>query len=94
VIGKLCRANAPLLGVAVMWLAFLALCVRTLEEDFQPGTEIERMRQYRLSLTRSFARFKAAEPEERFEAMMDVENAAFEEMLPFLETNYEARFVM
>ena len=88
--------NAPLLGVAVMWLAFLALCVRTLEEGFQPGTEIERMRQYRLSLNRSFARFKRAEadPQERFEAMMDVENAAFEEMLPFLKTNYEARFVM
>jgi hypothetical protein len=53
------------------------------------------MRQYRLALNRSFSRFRAAHsPLERSEPMMDLENASFEEMLPFLKTNFEARFVL
>ena len=84
-----------LFGAAGIWVSFLALSARTLEEGLQPGTEVERMRQYRTASTRSLARFRAATtPEAKREAMMDLEHAAFEEMLPFLKTNYEARFVM
>lgn len=87
--------GAPIIGVAGIWMAFLALSARTLEEGLQPGTEVERMRQYRLALNRSHTRFRAgATPDDKIEPMMDLENAAFEEMLPFLKTNYEARFVM
>jgi hypothetical protein len=87
--------SAPFFSVAGIWMAFLALSARTLEEGLQPGTEVERMRQYRLSLNRSHARFRAGKtPAEKIEPMMDLENASFEEMLPFLTTNYEARFVM
>ena len=53
------------------------------------------MRQYRIALNRSHARYRAAKsPREKIEPMIDLENAAFEEMLPFLKTNYEATFVM
>jgi len=87
--------SAPIFSVAGIWMAFLALSARTLEEGLQPGTEVERMRQYRLALNRSHARFRAGKtPAEKIEPMMDLENASFEEMLPFLKTNYEARFVM
>ncbi|NJO34861.1 MAG: hypothetical protein HC869_18820 [Rhodospirillales bacterium] len=87
--------NAPIISLAPIWMAFVALSVRTLEEGLQPGTEVERMTQYRYAATRSHARFRAAEtPEQKLEAMADLEHASFEEMLPFLKTNYGARFVM
>jgi hypothetical protein len=87
--------GAPFFSVAGIWMAFIALSARTLEEGLQPGTEVERMRQYRLALNRSFLRFRTAHsPLERAEPMMDLENASFEEMLPFLKTNFEARFVL
>ncbi|MEZ5894639.1 MAG: hypothetical protein R3C58_16030 [Parvularculaceae bacterium] len=87
--------GAPLFSVAGVWMAFLALSARTVEEGLQPGTEVERMRQYRTALNRSHLRFRAARnPTEKIEPMMDLENASFEEMVPFLKTNFEARFVM
>jgi hypothetical protein len=87
--------NAPIFSVAGVLIAFLALAAHTVEDGLQPGTEAERMRQYRIALNRSHTRFKNAEsPKEKIEPMIDLEVASFEEMLPFLKTNYEARFVM
>lgn len=87
--------SAPFFGVAGIWVAFLALSARTIEEGFQPGTEAERMKQYRIALNRSHQRFrKAKTPDDRIEPMIDLENASFEEMLPFMKTNFEASFVM
>lgn len=87
--------TAPILSVAGIWMAFLALSARTIEEGLQPGTEVERMKQYRIALNRSHQRFRAArKPDDKIEPMIDLENASFEEMLPFLKTNFEARFVM
>ncbi len=81
--------------VAAVWAAIVALAARTLEEGFQPETEIERMRQYRLSLKRIYERFNtAASPDEKLAAMRDLETLSYEEMVLFLRTNYEARFVM
>jgi len=86
---------SPFFGVAGIWMAFLALSARTIEEGLQPGTEAERMKQYRIALNRSHQRFrKAKTPDEKIEPMIDLENASYEEMLPFLKTNFEARFVM
>lgn len=86
---------SPFFGVAGIWMAFLALSARTIEEGLQPGTEAERMKQYRIALNRSHQRFrKAKAPDEKIEPMIDLENASYEEMLPFLKTNFEARFVM
>ena len=85
----------PIFSVAGIWMAFFALSARTIEEGLQPGAETERMKQYRLALNRSHKRFRAATaPDEKIEPMSDLENASYEEMLPFLKTNFEARFVM
>ncbi|MEK7264668.1 MAG: hypothetical protein AAB227_01090 [Pseudomonadota bacterium] len=86
---------APIFSVAGVLIAFFALGARTIEDGLQPGVEAERMRQYRIALNRSHTRFRGARaPEDRIEPMIDLENASFEEMIPFLKTNYEATFVM
>jgi hypothetical protein len=87
--------SAPLFSVGGVLIAFFALGARTVEDGLQPGVEVERMRQYRIALNRSHIRFKAGKtPDDKIEPMIDLENASFEEMLPFLKTNFEARFVM
>jgi len=86
---------APIFSVGGVLIAFFALGARTIEDGLQPGVEAERMRQYRIALNRSHSRFKGARtPAEKIEPMIDLENASFEEMIPFLKTNYEATFVM
>ncbi len=87
--------KGPLVHVFAIWAAIIALAARTFEEGFQPEREIERMRQYRLSLRRIHARFKGARtPREKFAAMRDLETLSYEEMVLFLRGNYEAQFVM
>jgi hypothetical protein len=86
---------APVLSVAGVLIAFFALGARTVEDGLQPGVEAERMRQYRIALNRSHARFRSVKrPDDKIEPMIDLENASFEEMIPFLKTNYSATFVM
>jgi hypothetical protein len=86
---------APIFSVAGVLIAFFALGARTIEDGLQPGVEAERMRQYRIALNRSHQRFRGAKtPDDRIEPMIDLENASYEEMIPFLKTNYEATFVM
>lgn len=87
--------KGPLIHVFAIWAAIIALTARTFEEGFQPEREIERMRQYRLSLRRIFDRFQAAQtPEIKIAAMQDLEKLTYEEMILFLKGNYEAQFVM
>ncbi len=87
--------KGPLVHVFAIWAAIIALTARTLEEGFQPEREIERMRQYRLSLKRIFGRFqKSSTPKGKLAAMMDLEKLTYEEMGLFLKSNYEAEFVM
>jgi len=87
--------KSPEVHVAAIWSAIIALAARTIEEGFQPETEVERLRQYRLSLRRIYERFSGADdPEEKLEAMTDLEKLAFEEMILFLRGNYEAQYVM
>ena len=87
--------KGPLVHVFAIWAAIIALAARTFEEGFQPEREIERMRQYRLSLQRIYARFEAGEtPHEKLAAMRDLEKLTYQEMVLFLKSNYEAQFVM
>lgn len=87
--------SAPVFNVAGVLIAFFALGARTVEDGLQPGVEAERMRQYRIALNRSHARFRSVKnPDDKIEPMIDLENASFEEMIPFLKTNYSATFVM
>lgn len=87
--------KSPAIHVAAIWSAIVALAARTIEEGFQPETEVERLRQYRLSLRRIFQHFNADDdPAEKLEAMVDLEKLAFQEMTLFLRGNYEAQYVM
>jgi hypothetical protein len=87
--------KGPEIHVLAICAAIIALAARTIEEGFQPETEIERLRQYRLALKRIFNRFKSAtDPREKVKAMLDLEKQSFEEMVLFLRTNHEAQFVM
>lgn len=87
--------KGPPIHVAAIWSAIVALAARTIEEGFQPETEAERLRQYRLSLKRIFERFNSsADTDDKIKAMIDLEKLSFEEMVLFLRTNYEAKFVM
>lgn len=87
--------KGPLVHVFAIWAAIIALTARTFEEGFQPEREIERMRQYRVSLKRIFSRFEqATAPKEKLAAMRDLEKLSYEEMVLFLKSNYEAQFIM
>lgn len=87
--------KGPLIHVFAIWAAIIALSARTLEEGFQPEREIERMRQYRLSLRRIYERFQnSPTPKAKLAAMLDLEKLSYEEMGLFLKGNYEAEFVM
>ncbi len=87
--------KSPEIHVAAIWAAIIALAARTIEEGFQPETEVERLRQYRLSLKRIFKRFQSADDvSDKIRAMTDLEKLAFEEMILFLRGNYEAQYVM
>jgi RsiW-degrading membrane proteinase PrsW (M82 family) len=86
--------GAPIHALAIS-AAIVALAARTFEEGFQPKREIERMRQYRVLLRRTHARFRAAEtPALKIAAMQELERLTYEEMALFLKSNYEAQFVM
>ena len=94
-IGEIYWMKGKLVHVGAIVLAVIALGARTLEEGFQPETEIERMRQYRVSLKRIARRFdEATHSDEKTKAMTDLEKLSYEEMVLFLKTNYEAEFVM
>lgn len=87
--------KGPFIHVAAIWSAIIALAARTIEEGFQPETEVERLRQYRLSLTRIYHRFQTdADIDDKIAAMSDLERLAFGEMVLFLRGNYDAQYVM
>jgi hypothetical protein len=87
--------RSPVVHVLGASAAILALAARTFEEGLQPKREIERMRQYRILLRRTHARFCAAEsPALKIAAMRELEKATYQEMALFLKSSYEAQFVM
>jgi hypothetical protein len=87
--------EGALTHVGIIWLALLALAARTLEEGFQAQREVERYRQYGAALRLVSARFRAtSDPAEKLVALRDLEDVAYEEMVNFLKSNNEARFVM
>ena len=95
VVGDIEEDRLVILHVAAIWLALLALAVRTVEEGLQPQREIERYRAYGMALEDVQAEFSAAgSPVERIEAMRSLERLSFVEMVNFLKANHEARFVM
>lgn len=87
--------NAPLFQFGAMAAAFLALSIRTLEEGFQVESEVARMRGYRQAINRFYSRFKSTnDPNEKIEAMREMERVSYDEMVTFLKSHNDAEFVM
>jgi hypothetical protein len=74
--------------------AIIALGMRTAEEGLQPKREIERYHRYSSVIQDILERFDAGSRPAKFEAMIEMERLAFEEMRDFLRSNYESRFIM
>lgn len=79
---------------AAICFAILALGMRTLEEGLQPKREIERYQRYSSLIQDILKRFEAGTRAVKFEAMMEMEKLAYEEMREFLRSFYESRFIM
>lgn len=87
--------HRPLLHIAVIWTALIALGARTLVEGLGVSREIERYEDYRAAVFDARERFdRAKTAEEKLRAMMDMERISFEEMRTFLRTAREASFVL
>jgi hypothetical protein len=85
----------PWVHVIAIWIAIVALAVRALEEGLQPARELERYRNYKAAVHAVLERFEMAKwPRERIEIMREMERLSFDEMVDFLKTHNEARFVM
>jgi hypothetical protein len=83
------------LGSGALCLAIIGLSARTLEDGFQPQREVERYRNYASSVGVVRARFRSASnPAEKLATLRELEELAYAEMISFLKSNHEARFVM
>lgn len=81
--------------IGAMWIAIVALAIRTAEEGLQSQREVERYENYRTVCQQIQDRFDGAKSaSEKFEAMLALERASYEEMRLFLRTNLAARFVL
>ena len=81
--------------VGAISFALIALALRTLEEGLQPHREVERYRQYGSALRLIRDRFQgAATVLEKMRALKELEDLSYWEMVSFLKSNEEARFVM
>jgi hypothetical protein len=89
------KVPSEVLSFAAVATAILALAVRTLEEGLRPGREVERYRAYQSALRAIEHRFCENDaPASKLKAMAALETLSFTEMINFLKSNYEARFVM
>jgi hypothetical protein len=81
--------------IGAMWIAIVALAIRTAEEGLQSQREVERYENYRTVCQQIQDRFDSAKSVyEKFEAMLALERASYEEMKLFLRTNLAARFIL
>ena len=81
--------------VVGIWFAIAALAMKTLQEGLQPKLEVERYRHYRAAVQAAADRFDTAESlGDKLAAAMAVERARADEMVIFLRSSSESRFVM
>jgi hypothetical protein len=79
---------------AAIGCAVLALGLRTLEEGLHAKRELERYTSYRSRIKDVLLRYETGSRAEKFEAMIEMEQLAFEEFRDFLSTADGSRFVM
>jgi hypothetical protein len=77
-----------------IWIALVALALRTVEDGLKPREEIDRYRHYQAVTWAILARFDASDVHGKLVAADALEQAAFNEMVVFLRSRREARFVM
>lgn len=83
------------LGSLAIIFAILAVGVRALQEGLRPHQEIRRMEYYASAIDHAReSMLEARTTRKKLEAAMLLERASFEEMLEFLGTNEQARFVL
>jgi hypothetical protein len=84
-----------IIGVAIIWIAIVALGVRAIEQGLQPEREIERYQQYSSAVKAVLERFDDARSQaEKVRIMEEMERLSFDEMRNFLLTNNRSQFVM
>jgi hypothetical protein len=90
------EAILPWMHVSGLWLAIVALALRTLQEGLDPGREVERYRHYRSAMLALKKRFNSAgnDVKKALEVATGCEHASTNEMCNFLRAGNEARFVM
>ncbi len=87
-------AQAVLGSLAIIF-AILAVGVRALQEGLRPHQEIRRMEYYANAIDHARERMhEARTSRKKLDAAMLLERASFEEMVEFLGTNEQARFVL
>jgi|GEM_PF-1105428 len=81
--------------VTIVWVALMAVAVKTLSEGFALKREVERYEEYRVVVSSLKQAFLAAEtPRRKLQLMIEMEKASFEEMRVFLRSHSEATFIM
>ncbi len=87
--------KGPFVHALAVSCAIIALAGRTLDEGFQPRLEIERLDAYLTRLLSAEKQFKNAKSIHiKIAAMREIEEAAVAEMISFLKTNNDSKFVM
>jgi hypothetical protein len=85
----------PHIHVLTLIFAILALAARTIEEGLQAKQEVHRYRRYLADLRHVRERLKHATSDvERRDAINDLEEFSYEEMVSFLKSHHEAHFRM
>jgi hypothetical protein len=86
---------ASLTHAAMVALAVIALSARTLEEGLQVHSEVGRYRTYDAALRRLAERYRqAAASAGKRSVLLELEEICFDEMVGFLKSHHEARFLM
>jgi len=86
--------RTAVLGTAVAF-AVIALAARTLEEGLQAHRDVGRYRTYDAALRRLGDRYRqAVDNAERRAVFVELEELCFDEMVGFLKSHHEARFLM
>ena len=88
-------ASKPAIPILAMWCAIGALGVRVFAEGLSLEHELERYRSYGKAVKDAMERFDSARSvRSKVDAMQDMERLSYHEMLSFLRTAKDARFVL
>jgi hypothetical protein len=86
---------ASLTHATLVSLAVVALAARTLEEGLQVHSEVGRYRTYDAALRRLRERYReAASNGDKRNVLLELEEICFDEMVGFLKSHHDARFLM